>query len=117
MDKASFFHLFKDAVELAVKAAEKSLGRKLSRDVIVRMYGAGTNGVDMSPRDFINRAYINETTFYRIIDLMVVETILDRPVLFARISGHPPGPLVQSWKGDQGPFRQLTAETIEQTQH
>ena len=57
MNKAAFALAFQDAVESACRSAEKSLGKTLSRDVIVRMYGAGTNGLDISPEEFIDRAY------------------------------------------------------------
>lgn len=115
MNKAAFALAFRDAVETACRAAEKSLAKTLSRDVIVRMYGAGTNGLDVSPGEFIDRAYISDGLFYRLIDVMVVEVVGTRPVVFARISSHPPAPLSECWNGDKGPFKQLTAEGIVQT--
>jgi hypothetical protein len=114
MNKASFTLLFQDAVEVACGTAEKTLGTMLSRDVIVRMYGAGANGLEISTKDFIDRAYINDKVFYRLIDLMVVEVIGSRPVLFARISDHPPANLSMCWNGEKGPFKQLKAEHIVQ---
>jgi len=115
MDKAAFALAFQDAVEIACRSAEKSLGRNLSRNVIVRMYGAGVNGLDISPQDFIDRAYISDRSFYRLIDVMVVEIVGTRPVVFSRISSHPPDQLSKCWNGDKGPFKQLTAEYISQT--
>jgi hypothetical protein len=53
MNKAAFALAFQDAVETACRSAEKSLGKTLSRDVIVRMYGAGTDGLDVSPRNLL----------------------------------------------------------------
>jgi len=114
MNKAAFALAFQDAVETACRSAEKSLGKTLSRDVIVRMYGAGTNGLDISPEEFIDRAYISDEIFYRLIDIMVVEIVGTQPVVFARISSHPPARLSECWNGDKGPFKQLTAEAIVQ---
>jgi hypothetical protein len=112
MNKAAFAVAFQDAIEIARRSAEKSLGKTLSRDVIVRMYGAGTNGLDVSPEEFIDRASIGDEVFYRLIDVMVVEVVGTRPVVFARISSHPPAPLSECWNGDKGPFKQLKAEAI-----
>ncbi|TBD34339.1 hypothetical protein [Rhizobium ruizarguesonis] len=114
MNKTSFARIFQDAVEVACRSTEEALGRTLNRDVIVRMYGAGTNGLDVSSEEFIDRAYINDDVFYRLIDLMVVEVIGSRPVVFARISNHPPAQLSKCWNGEKGPFKQLTAEAIAQ---
>ena len=115
MNKASFALAVQDAVETACRSAEKALGRTLSRDIIVRMYGAGTDGLDVSPEEFIDRAYISDEVLYRLIDVMVVEVVGTRPVVFARISSHPPGQLSECWNGDKGPFKQLAAEAIVQT--
>lgn len=114
MNKTAFALALQDAVETACRSAEKSLGKTLSRDVIVRMYGAGTNDLDVSPEEFIDRAYISDGVFHRLIDVMVVEIIGTRPVVFARISSHPPAPLSECWNGEKGPFKQLNAEAIVQ---
>ena len=114
MNKESFASCFRESLETACSAAEKSLGKKLSRDVIIKMYGAGENGLEVSPAEFLERAYISEESFYRLIDLMVVEIVGSRPVLFAKISGHPPAPISMSWNGAKGPFKQLQAGAIVQ---
>src|ERR1700761_5112538 len=101
MNKAAFALAFQDAVETACRSAEKSLGRTLGRDIIVRMYGAGTDGLDVSPEEFIDRAYISDDLFYRLIDVMVVEVVGTKPVVFARISSHPPARLSESWNAEK----------------
>ena len=102
-----------EAIETACKFAEKSLGRKLGRDVVVRMYGDGLGGVDVSPNEFVGRAFISEEVFYRLIDVSVVEVVGTQPVVFARISDHEPASLSKSWGGERGPFKQLYAQRIE----
>ena len=114
MNKASFALAFQDAIEIACRFAEESLGKPLSRDVTVRMYGASIGGLEVSPSEFIDRAYINDETFYRLIDIMVTEVVGTKPLVFARISDHKPGPLSSCWNGKQGPFKQLTANAITQ---
>lgn len=79
---------------------------------MIKMYGAGKSGAIVSPGEFVSLAYISDTVFYRLIDLAVVETIGSSPVVFARISGHPPGSLSKCWNGDKGPFKQLVADTL-----
>jgi len=91
MTKGLFYRAFLDAVETACKVAETLLGRKLDRDIIVRMYGAGVGGIDVSPEVFVDRAYLNKDAFYRLIDIAVVEVVGTRPVVFAWIRVHPPG--------------------------
>jgi len=112
--KTSFASAFQDALDVACGIAEKKLNTTLSRDAIIKMYGAGQSGLILSPAEFVCRAYISDTEFYRLIDLMVVETIGTKPVVFARISGHPPGSLSSCWNGDKGPFKQLYAAIIAQ---
>lgn len=112
MNKITFIRAFEDAVEIACQFAEKSLNRKLSREVIIKMYGVGTNGLEVSPAEFLDKFYINENLFHRLIDVMVVEVRGETPILFARISGHPPDQLSKCWNGEQGPFKQLEAVEI-----
>jgi hypothetical protein len=47
MNKEALFLSFQDALESACQSAERTLGKALSRDFIVRMYGTGTNGLDV----------------------------------------------------------------------
>lgn len=116
MNRQEFALAFYEAMERACQAAETSLGGPLSRDVIVRMYGANSDGIEVSPQEFIERTYISGTRFYRLIDVMVTEVVGSRPVLFARISSHLLGPLSATWNGENGPFKLLTPEAIVQRQ-
>ena len=81
---------------------------------MVKMYGLGANGLNVTPEEFIERTYINEKLFYRLIDIMVIELYGNKPVIFARVSGHPPAPLSMSWNREKGPFKKLIGETIAQ---
>ncbi len=112
MDKASYAMAFRDAVETACQIAENALGESLTRDCVVRMYGAGISGRDVSPEEFIDRAYMTDEIFRPLIDICVVEVVGARPVVRAYICGFPPGPLSHCWNGDKGPFKQIYAVEI-----
>jgi hypothetical protein len=112
LNKETYSSLFKNAVEEACLIAEKALGRSLSRRVTIRMFGAGANCAEVAPQEFIDRAYIGDDIFYRLIDIMVVEVRGVDPVVFARVSDHKPAALAESWNGMGGPFKQLVAGKI-----
>ena len=63
MDRVAFVALFNETIAAICLDAEKALGRELSPDVIIRMYGGGRSGVDVSPEEFLDRAYINIELF------------------------------------------------------
>jgi hypothetical protein len=114
MNKQSFTLAFQDAVDVACRNAEKIVGKKLSRDVVVRLYGAGAQGLEMGAQEFIDRAYISDRLFYRLIDVMVMEVAGAVPIVFARISDHAPAEIARSWNGKNGPFKQLLPKSIVQ---
>jgi hypothetical protein len=79
---------------------------------LIKAYGVGFSGDIVSSDDFLSRVYINDQLFYLLIDVAVLEIRQGRPVVFARVSGHPPGPLGSCWNGIGGPFKQLEALEI-----
>ena len=114
MDKAAFTQAFRATVDVSLVDAEKKLGKILDHNVIVRMFGAGVNGEDISAEEFIDRVYIDNQTFYRLIDVFVVEVRQGKPVIFARVSDHPPGDIANCWNGVDGPFKGLQPDVIVQ---
>ena len=114
MNEMEFTNAFREVVEKSIHDVEIHLGKALSRDVVIKMYGLDMDGVNMSPEEFIDIVYINDESGYRLIDIMVVELIGTRPVIFARVSGHTPAPYSMSWNGEKGPFKQLIAENLVQ---
>lgn len=63
MNKLAFAQALQDGVEMASQSAGHDLSGKPGRDVIVRMYGAGASGREVSAQEFIDRTWINDDTF------------------------------------------------------
>ena len=114
MNEMEFTNAFREVIEKSINDVEIHLGKALSRDVVIKVYGLDMDGVNMSPEKFIEIVYINGESSYRVIDIMVVELRGNRPVIFARVSGHAPAPYSMSWNGEKGPFKQLIAENVVQ---
>jgi hypothetical protein len=62
----------------------------------------------------VDRLYLGEGRFYRIIDVAVIEIAEDYTICFVRASDHAPGTFEQTWNSPagSGPFKQLIAKEI-----
>jgi hypothetical protein len=119
MTKQEFRGLFQASLESAARDAERHLRRPVSRNLKVLLYGAGYRGDLLDPRAAADALYLGSDTFYRIIDLGVVDVDDDRTIIFVRPSGHTPGSWGDTWNTPpgSGPFKQLgPAARIELTQ-
>lgn len=114
MTKEQFSQLFKGALEVAATNAESKLGRQVPRSFQFLLYGAGFSGAVLDYDYVIDKLYLGENLFYRIIDLSVVEISQEHTKVFTRISQHAPGTFDQTWNTPpgNGPFKQLIAEKI-----
>jgi len=114
MDKQDFQQLFEKNLELSAVDAEKKLGRKISYNFRFVLYGANCSGEVMEIKDCIDKLYLGEDRFYRIIDLSVIEVGTTYSKVFVRVSGHTPSRFVETWNipSGNGPFRRLIAEEI-----
>jgi hypothetical protein len=62
----------------------------------------------------LDRIYLSDDRFYRVIDVAIRRIFSDRIEVFVRVSGHPPGQFSQTWDpAGSGPFKQMLAEPIE----
>ena len=115
MNKQEFAQLFANALETAVQNGEKKLRCPLPRDHQILLYGAGCSGVLLDPASVLERLYLGEDKFYRIIDVAVVKASKQFVTVFVRASGHKPAPFAQTWNNPpgNGPFKQLLAKNIE----
>lgn len=115
MNKQKFSQLFANSVELAIQKAEKRLGFKLPRSYQIQLYGAGSSGLLLEPACALDRLYLSEDKFYRIIDVAVVKVSKQSVTVFVRASGHKPTPFAQTWNQPlgSGPFKQINAMKIE----
>ena len=107
MKKDTFRSLFFDIAAQAIEQARKLLSIVFPSEFIVKMHGAGISGGIISPDEALDLMYIDETKFYRIIDVGVKMIQSDLTVLFVRISAHAPSYFDETWntpKGN-GPFK------------
>ena len=112
MTREEFAEMARNAVETACNNAETKQGITLGREVIFKLYGTGVGGKNVGFDELVSRIFISEDVFYRLIDLFAIEIVDQRPVIFTRVSDHPPGPLSECWNGLDGPFKQLLAYEI-----
>jgi len=112
--KEEFIQIARLSIRETIALAEKTEGKSIKGKPIVKFFCPDSNGNIISEEEFMSRIFIDDAHFYRIIDLAVTELYGDRPVIFARISGHPPGSLKDTWNGLRGPFKTLAADKIRQ---
>ena len=114
MSQRTYEHLFQTALSRAVEAAEQEFSTSLPRNFIVELHGLGSVGERMDVSSALERLFINDTTFYRVVDVAIRQITSDTAVAFVRVSGHSPGPWEKTWDPDQlGPFKVLTAKTLD----
>lgn len=109
MDKENFKLLFMKNIGAAITRSEEVIGRKISQNMIYELHGAGSAGVRLGFDDIIDRIYISDTEFYRIIDILAEPIGNDETVVFVGVSGHKPAPFELTWNTPQGngPFKVL----------
>jgi len=113
MTRADFRTLFLRALNAAADSAEAKLAEPVPRLFRVELHGAGCAGSIISVDEAINRLYLADDRFFRIVDLAVTQVLSDETVVFARVSGHAPGPFANTYDpSDLGPFKQIAAEHV-----
>jgi len=105
MDRQAFEDRFLAAVDAAVSGATGVLKPKR---VTIELHGRGYGGVAMAVDRAAKILYLGPETFYRIIDLGLLDANEDEAKVFVRASGHAPGPWSATWDPNgSGPFKQL----------
>lgn len=114
MNKQEFSELFLRSLEVSAENAEDKLGQKIPREFKILLYGAGFAGEIMSLEDALEFIYLDESTFYVIIDVSVIGYSRSTATVFTRVSAHTPGPFHSTRYGleGSGPFNQLIAAEI-----
>ncbi len=114
MDIAEFRQLFEAALQLAAERAEQKIGRTVPRTFLIKLYGGGYSGHILDLETATRVLYLGADTFYRIIDVAVIEITDGRTICFVRASQHRPGPLEQTWNEPPGygPFKQIEARDV-----
>jgi hypothetical protein len=108
-----FRELFQRALNIAADNAEANLPKSIPRSFLVALHSFGYDDKLLSVDEAVDKMYLGNDRFYRIIDVAVIEVSLNDSVVFVRVSGHAPGPLGATWDPTgSGPFKQLIAEKI-----
>lgn len=106
--------LFRDAIDESRKLAEQRLGRRISHNYVIELYGPGCSGLRCGVREAVDRMYLGSELFYRLIDIAVIQLDNNSTTVFCRVSGHKPGTwdLTMHAKDGGGPFHLLQALDI-----
>jgi len=114
MSKDEFRLLFKDALEIAAKNADKQLGRPVPRSFLIEFHGLASRSRVLQEDEALEAIYLGPDRFYRVIDVAVRSVSKDACTLFMCISGHSPGSFNETWNQPpgMGPFKQLRASQI-----
>jgi len=104
MGKNDFACLFEQAVERALRDA----GLPPSSVSVVEFHGAPVQQNPIAMEHALDLLRLGPDRFYFIVDVGVLLTGEDPPVLFVRPSGHEPGPFSSTWNPDDlGPFKSI----------
>ena len=114
MTKEEFCALLLRALEIAIQRAEQRLGRPVPRRIEIQFHGLAPHSRTMTPDDALEALYLGPDTFFRIVDVAVLQVLQDRCVVFMRVSGHRPAALSETWNepAGSGPFKQLDSVRI-----
>jgi hypothetical protein len=114
MDKESFKKLFIDSVREAIRRARGIVDVQFD-SFDIELHGRGISGRIATVSEALERIYINEHSFYRVIDIGVKALHKGKWVIFVRISGHPPASFAETWNTPEGngPFKVIDPLHIE----
>lgn len=114
MNKEEFKILLERALQTAAQNAEKKLGRRIPRKFEIVLHGLAPTSRILGTSDALDEIYLGPDRFFRIIDLSISRVSKDVATVYMAVSGHPPGPLSQTWNQPpgSGPFKQTLAETV-----
>jgi hypothetical protein len=114
MTKRKFRNLFLRVLKSAAEVVDERVGKRAPRSFLIELHAPGSAGEIMTDEEAIDRIYLGQDRFYRIIDVAIEGISRHHTIAFVRVSGHPPGPFSQTWDpGRFGPFKQIFAQTIE----
>jgi hypothetical protein len=106
MNKDQFKELFLRSVQRAVENAKNS-SLEWPVDFHIELHGAGVPGEIISLNDALNKMYLGDDLFYRIIDVGVKVRENKEVIVFVRISNHNPTDFSGTWNEPEGsgPFK------------
>jgi hypothetical protein len=107
MNKSEFARLFVANVNRALQVW--NVRSKPAREWTFEFHGPGPAGQLLALSDVVDRLYIDEDAFYRIIDIGVKRAASQDYSIFVRVSGHEPSKWLDTWNQPvgNGPFKVL----------
>jgi hypothetical protein len=113
MTKAEFRALFLRALNIAADNAEAKLVEPVPRVFLIELHGAGCSGRIVDVDAAVDRLYLGNDRFYRVIDVAVTKILPGETLIFTRMSGHPPAGFERTFDpSGLGPFKQILAEHV-----
>jgi hypothetical protein len=114
MTKEQFRELFLRALDKAADNAQRNLTDPVPRTFLIELHAPGMSDVPVNADAALEKLYLGSDRFYRVIDVAVIKVLPGRTLVFVRVSGHAPGGFSDTWNTDDlGPFKQLSAEHVE----
>ena len=115
MNRGEFENLFHVVVEQSIRNAELKLNKMLPRNTQFLLNGWGKECPTIDSSKAVDHLYIDDHSFYRIIDVGVIRYSEKQIFIVARRSGHKPSSFDGTWNDPKGmgPFKQIVFETIE----
>lgn len=110
MTKEEFAQLFRHHLDLAAQNAEERYKITVPRNFLIELHDAGYSPrVPIDVDTAIDALFIDENTFFRVIDIMVIEVRKSATRVFVRPSGHHPEGFERTWNNPagNGPFKRL----------
>jgi hypothetical protein len=114
MTKNEFRKLFLKALNSAADDAEARLAKPVPRSFVIELHAPRSPGKVLDVDKALDQLYLGNDRFYRVIDISIKAARPGKSVAFVRVSGHAPTGFARTWDPSRlGPFKQMTAETIE----
>lgn len=115
LTKEQFSGLFTKALTEAQANAEKQIESPLSSNWAIKLYGVGSPGDELSVEAGVEKLYVAEDRFLKVIDVGVWGAGDCLTVFFVRASDHEHVSLKDTWGGAvTGPFKVIEPLTVKQ---
>ncbi|MEZ5901340.1 MAG: hypothetical protein R3D51_17815 [Hyphomicrobiaceae bacterium] len=110
MNKEQFANLFLRELEQAAKTACEQFKLSLPDNFRIELHGAGGEGRIYGLSEAIDKLFLGDSRFFKIIDIAVKAIGNTETIFFVRVSGHVPCAWSETWDPvHSGPFKQLRA--------
>lgn len=114
MTKEMFKDLFRKALLIAAEKGEAQAKINLPRAFMIDLQAFDYSGPLMTVDQAVDRIYLTEDKFFKIIDIAVTGVHPQYAIAFVRVSGHAPGLFSDTFNPNElGPFNIMTSKQID----